>query len=345
MDQELKRKFIEGYKQDSQFRSTYKEMENSPDGRSEGGKFLKSEDNLLYFLDTNYQPWLCVPKKLWQSILEEAHESPLETAHLKPEQLWFKLSTKFYWRHMKVDIKEFCKTCDICQKIKTLNFNKYSLLIPSPIPSRPYESISMDLIVDLLWSQSYNAVLVVVDRLSKHARFIPMTTGMDTEDFALIFTKEIVSKFGLPSSIISDRDPRWTSDFWKGITKHLKTKLALSSSHHPQHDGQTEIVNKTLESMLRAYVSKDRANWAEWLHLLEFSYNAHKHASTGASPFQLLLGFQPSSPLTQLTPILDWESNGYGLSDEANGFLNQLWIHRENTDVLSNRQGTNETSV
>lgn len=82
---------------------------------------------------------------------------------------------------MKVDIDEFCKTCDTCQKTKTPNFNKYGLLIPNPIPTRPYESISMDLIVDLPWSNNYDTIFIVVDRLSKHSQFIPTTMGLDAK--------------------------------------------------------------------------------------------------------------------------------------------------------------------
>ncbi len=225
---------------------------------------------------------------------------------------------------MKIDIDKFCKTCDICQKTKTSNFNRFGLLIPSPIPTRPYESISMDLIVDLPWSDNYNAILVVVDQLSKHAQFISTTTGLDAEAFGALFVKEVISKFGLPLNIISDQDPRWTSDFWKGVTKLLKMRMALSSSHHPQHDRQTEIVNRTLESMLRSYVSKDRASWSEWIHLLEFS-------SMGVSPFKLLLSFQPSSPLTRLSATLDQESTKYALTPEADNFLTNIRVHREST--------------
>ncbi len=329
MDEDLKKAFIEGYTEDTQFRTIYEETQVAPDSRSEGNKFLLGEDGLLYFLKADYQPRLCVPRKLRWEILEEAHESPLETAHLQTGQLWFKLSSKFYWKHMKIDIEEFCKTCDACQKTKTPNFNKYGLLIPSPIPTWPYESISMDLIVDLPWSDNFNAIFVVVDQLSKHAQFVPTTTGLDAEAFGALFIKEVVSRFGLPSSIISERDPRWTSDFWRSIVKHLKTKLALFSSHHLQHDGQTEIVNRTLESMLRSYVSEDRTSWAEWLHLLEFSYNSHVHSSTGTSPFKLLLGFQPSLPLTRLSPTIDQELANYSLSPEVANFLKDILVHRD----------------
>ncbi len=106
--------------------------------------------------------------------------------------------------------------------------------------------------------------------------------------------------------------------------------MALSSSHYLQHDGQMEIVNRTLESMLRSYVLEDRASWSEWLHLLEFSYNAHVHSSTGVSPFKLLLGFQPSSPLTRLSATLDQEVTKYSLTQEVESFLNDIHIHREN---------------
>lgn len=188
-------------------------------------------------------------------------------------------------------------SCDVCQKSKFSNFNKFGLLIPNPIPSRPYQSISMDFLVNLPWSDGYNAIYVVVDRLTKHASFIPTTTGLDVEGFAHLFVRNVVCRFGLPESIITDRDPRWTADFWLGIAKVLQTRMSLSLSHHPQHDGQTEVVNRLLTTMLRAFTSGKKSDWSKWLHLLEFAYNSAVHSSTSATPFHLLLGFNPRTLL------------------------------------------------
>ena len=192
---------------------------------------------------------------------------------------------QFYWKRMKLDIIKFCKSCDVCQKTKSSNFTKFGMLIPNPIPSHPYQSISMDFIVNLPWSEGYNAIYVVVNWLTKHASFIPMTTGLDAEGFTLLFVKVIACRFGLPESIITDRDPRWSSDFWMEVAKALRTKMSLSSSHHPQHDGQTEVVNKLLTTMLRAFVDSKKDQWSIWLHLLEFIYNSTVHSLTGTTPF------------------------------------------------------------
>jgi hypothetical protein len=163
----------------------------------------------------------------------------------------------------------------------------------NPIPLRPYESISMDFIINLPWSDGYNSIYVVVDQLIKHASFIPTNSGLNSEGFAELYVTWIGCWFRLLESIVTDRDPRWTSDFLNGVAKFLKTKMALSSSHHPQHDGQTEIVNKLLQTMLRAYISKEKEAWVKWLLLLEFAYNSTVHSSTGASPNFLLYRFEP----------------------------------------------------
>jgi hypothetical protein len=246
-----------------------------------------------------------------------------------PRDFGAKLSAKFYWRRMKRDLLKFGLSCDVCQKIKERNFTRYGYLIPNPIPSRPYESISLDLIVNLPWSGEYNAILVVVDRLSKHASFIPTTSGLSAEGFADLFVHHIVSRFGLPDSIIADRDPRWTSDFWRAVSAAIKTKMSLSSSHHPQHVGQTENVNRQLETMLRAYVAKDRTDWAEWLKILEFSYNNNIHASTGTTPFLLLYGFEPKTPLDFLIPKDPKTGVSYGMSNQSSEYLERLKMHRE----------------
>jgi hypothetical protein len=151
-----------------------------------------------------------------------------------------------------------------------------------------------------------------------------------------------VTRFGLPDSIIAVRDPRWTSAFWTAVAAALKTKMSLSSSHHPQHDGQTENVNRQLETMLRVYVSKDRLDWAAWLKLLEFAYNSNIHASTGTFPFMLLYGFLPKAPLDFLLPKDHGAPATYGMKDETSAYLDQLRIHRENARVAIARAQENQ---
>lgn len=330
IDPEFLTEWIADYQSDPAFQKIWANK-NKEAGRWKGNsRFLKDERGLLFFLDEDYQPRLCVPKGRRNFILREAHENPLESAHAGPERLWQGLSQKFYWKRMKTDIIEWCKSCDICQKTKFTNFNKFGYLIPNPIPSRPYQSVSMDFIVNLPWSNGFNAIFVVVDRLSKRASFIPCTTGITAEEFAELFVRHIICKFGLPDSIITDRDPRWTSDFWKGVAHFLKTKMSLSSAHHPQHDGQTEIMNKYLATMLRAYVSDDLDDWAAWLHILEFAYNNAVHSSTGVSPNFLTYGFQPKTPLDFLLPMESQDNRGasYSLLPEAKNFLSTLDMHR-----------------
>jgi len=232
---------------------------------------------------------------------------------------------------MKLDIINYCHTCDVCQKTKVPNFGKFGYLIPNPIPSWPYQSISMDFVVNLPWSNGFNTIFMVVDHLSKQGSFIPCTTGLLAEEFTELFVCLIVCCFGLPDSIISDRDPRWTSDFWKGIAYFLKTKMSLSSTHHPQHDSQMEILNRHLATMIRAYVSEDLADWAAWLHILEFAYNNSIHSSTGALPNFLAYGFQPKTLLDLLLPKETAEQKGYSysLNPAARNFLASILMHRD----------------
>lgn len=339
LDEQLIKDFVKGYQMDASFKDKWKDAPERNKMHDPGLRFYKDDTDLLFFRDADYQPRLCVPKIIRNSILNEAHDQPFGGAHAGPEHLWQNLSTRFYWPRMKVDIISYCESCDICQKTKNSNFRRFGLLIPNPIPSRPYELISMDFVVNLPWSEEYNAILVIVDRLTKHAQFIPCTTGLNAEGFAYLFVKHVASRFGLPTSIISDRDPRWISDFWREVSKCLKTKLAMSSSHHPQHDGQTESTNKTMEVMTRAYTAEHRNSWAEWLSLLEFSYNSTVHSSTSASPYFLLYGYEPRAPLDFLNKERTGITRSLSENAQANDFLSQLRMHRESArDAIAKAQ-------
>ena len=137
----------------------------------------------------------------------------------------------------------------------------------------------------------------MVDKLTKYAQFIATTAEVTAEESAALLFKRVVKYFGMPSRIIGDRDPRWTSTVWSSLAQLLGTRLALSTSRHPQTDGQTEVMNQHLETMLRAYVQDDRAGWANWLDVLQFAYNNSFQSAHKNRPAELLLGYKPRSPL------------------------------------------------
>ena len=328
MNPDFREQWIAAYQEDPVLSKVWNDPSSAIENWQPSRRFFKSDEGLLFFRDEDFQPRLCVPASMRNLVLSEVHNNALETAHAGPEKLWQNLSQRFYWKRMRKDIVAYCQSCDVCQKTKPLNFGKFGFLISNPIPSRPYQSISMNFVVNLPWSNGFNTIYVVVDRLTKHASFIPTTTGLTAEDFSRLFVQKIICRFGIPESIITDRDPRWTSDFWKGVVKFLKTKMSLSSSHHPQHDGQTEIVNKFLTIMLRAFVSESLSDWAEWIPLLEFAYNNSVHKSTGTTPQWLMYGFHPKTPLDFLGTRDLEEAVQRSLTRESTSFLEQLEMHR-----------------
>ena len=121
--------------------------------------------------------------------------------------------------------------------------------------------------------KGYNAVSVIVDRLTKSAHFLPIRWGITLEKLAELYMTEIVRLHGVPVSIVSDRDPRFTSRFWEGLQKAMGTKLHMSTTFHPQTNGQSERTIQTLEEMLRACVIEFQATWDKYIPLIEFAYN------------------------------------------------------------------------
>ena len=148
----------------------------------------------------------------------------------------------------------------------------------------------------------YDSIFVVVDRLSKMAHFIPCATTITAEEAAHLFVSHVFRLHGMPKTIVSDRDPKFTSNFWKGLMSALGCTIAMSSGYHPQTDGQTERTNRTLEEMLRAYCGEpeQQQRWEEFLPIVEFRYNDLVAGATGHSPFFLNYGQHPHTPATLL---------------------------------------------
>ena len=145
--------------------------------------------------------------------------------------------------------------------------------------------------------------MFVVEKLTKEAHFIPVNSTHKTCDIANIFMKEIFRLHGLPKTIVSNRDPKFTSNFWKRMFAYLGTKLNFITAYHPSIDGQIERVNQVLEDMLRMYVMDKPTNWEDYLHLVEFAYNNGQYASLGMSLYEVLYGRRCRTPVTWDNPV------------------------------------------
>ena len=212
---------------------------------------------------------LCVPaaEELKGQILGEAHSSAY-AMHPCSTKMYRTLKEYYWWSGMKREVAEYVSKCLVCQQVKAERQKPSGLLQPLPIPEWKWEHITMDFIFKLPpTTQRHDGIWVVVDRLTKSAHFLPIREKFSPQRLAKLFMSHIVSLHGVPVSIISDRDPRFTSRFWKRLMKELGVKLNLSTAFHPQTDGQSERTIQTLEDMLRSCVLQFKGHWNEYLPL------------------------------------------------------------------------------
>jgi hypothetical protein len=252
---------------------------------------------LLYFKDRLFIP---TETDLHASLLQEFHSSPAG-GHSGIQATLARLSASFYWPGMHKDVKQFVNACAVCQHNKYSTQSPYGLLQPLPLPQQVWEDISMDFITHLPLTHNRSCIWVIVDRLTKFAHFIALPTSFTAASLAPIFITEIYRLHGAPKTIVSDRDKVFVSQFWRALFHHLGTSLAFSSSYHPQTDGQTEVLNRCLETYLRCFVSDEPHLWLRFLALAEFWYNTSFHSAIGMTPFQALYGRTPPN-LIHYTP-------------------------------------------
>ncbi|SGZ26524.1 BQ5605_C024g09932 [Microbotryum silenes-dioicae] len=251
--------------------------------------YVKLQDNLLLHHDKIYIP-NAEPLKV--KLLAQAHDSLL-SGHPGQVKTFELLDRNYTWPGMRQFVNNYVKTCDSCQRNKPTHHRKHGHLQPLPIPSKPWSSLSMDHIVDLPPSSGFDCVLVVVDRLTKEAHFIPTHKTDSSRDLARTFLTHVFKLHGLPTDIVSDRGATFTSNWWSEFLAMLKIKPNLSTAFHPESDGQTERTNQTLEHYLRHFCDYLQTNWSELLPLAEFAYNNSFHSSIGASPFYVTRGYHP----------------------------------------------------
>nr|GFA11623.1 putative reverse transcriptase domain, ribonuclease H-like domain, aspartic peptidase domain protein [Tanacetum cinerariifolium] len=230
-------------------------------------------------------------------IMNESHKSKY-FVHSGSDKMYQDMKLLYWWPNMKADIATYVSKCLTCLRVKNEHQKPSGLLVQLEIPQWKWDNITMDFVTKLPKTQNGNdTIWVVVDRLTKSAHFLPMKETDPIDKLTRLYLKEVVTRHGIPVSIICDRDPRFTSNFWRAFQKSMGTRLDMSTTYHPKTDGQSERTIQTLEDMLRSCVIDFENGWERHLPLVEFSYNNSYHASIKAAPFEALFGQKCRSPV------------------------------------------------
>ena len=273
------------YEKDEDFGELYNECSRHPKG-----DFLLQEGFLFK------GPRLCIPKCGTRELLiREVHGGSL-AGHFGENKTLAMLKEHYYWPRMSKDVQDMVKRCATCQVAKS-HLLPQGLYMPLPVPTLPWEDVSMDFVLGLPRTQrGKDSIFVVVDRFSKMAHFIPCAKTNDATHIAELYFKEVMRLHGIPRSIVSDRDTKFLSHFWVTLWKKMGTKLKYSTTCHPQTDGQTEVTNRTLGALLRVLVKSNGKAWDLLLPQAEFAFNKSPSKATGLSPFKVVYGVDPLSP-------------------------------------------------
>ncbi|GAA5978443.1 hypothetical protein JCM11641_007947 [Rhodosporidiobolus odoratus] len=229
-----------------------------------------------------------------EAVTADAHSA---VGHLGGAKTLDYLRRAFWWPGMHKDVFDYVRSCEPCARSKPASSKPFGLLHPLDTPHRPWSAAGMDFMVGLppvtMNGEAVDSILTVTDLLSKMVILIPLPSNSTAEDVASRYHDFVVRRFGIQDSLVSDRDPKFTSRFWRSLHSKLNTTLRFSSSAHPQTDGRSEVTNKIVSQMLRTICEDDPEGWASSLTTAELALNAASSSATGMSPFEIVYGFLP----------------------------------------------------
>ncbi|OWT42324.1 retrovirus polyprotein [Pochonia chlamydosporia 170] len=331
INHKITRLLDKGYEEDEWWMKIRDEM-LKPHGIPHSKEVSLSEctinEGRLYFRERLY-----VPEGELRTLLTQLAHDSVESGHPGKNKLYELISRSYWWPRLSTDTKEFTRNCHGCLRNKSSQLRYQGTLKPLPIPLQRWRDLSVDFIGPFQpTSRGFNAIMVVVDRLSKDRHFTPCRTDMKAHDLAMLFVRDVWKLHGLPDSIVSDRGPLFISEFWKAVCHRLQTNISLSTAYHPETDGQTENANSFLEQYLRQYVSFAQDDWDEWLPLAEFAARNVVNDSTGMSPFFANTGYHPRMSFGPPRAMSKAVSKDLAeRSNEGNNFVAKM---EEITDLL-----------
>jgi len=222
------------------------------------------------------------------------HDNP-KSGHFGDLKTTELVSRDFYWPVMDSHVRMYVSGCEVCHQIEAPRHARHGINMLLEIPSRPWEGVTMDFVTDLPESTAsgYTEILVIVDRLTEMAIYLPCRKDIDSPELARPFFEHVICKGGVADKIVTDRSTQFTSRFWTRVCSHWSTDNRLSTAFHPQTDGQTERQNQTMGQYLRAFCNYEQDNSVELLPLADFAYNNAIHASTRMTPFWANYQYHP----------------------------------------------------
>jgi len=219
-----------------------------------------------------------IPKAMRKKVMQSEHNSKV-AGHFGKDRTLELISQNFFWAKKEDDVRQYCNECDNCQRTKTPRHAKHGLLHPLELPCKPWTHISTDSITDLPESSGYTKILVVVDRFTKMAHFIPVSKK-DSPSVAKAYLNNVWKYHRFPEDVVSDRDRTFTGQYFTDLYNYLGIKPIMSTAFHPQTDWQTERINQVIDAYLRSNCNYKQNNWAEMLAMAEFVYNNLNHSAT-----------------------------------------------------------------